>query len=68
DFWVTVSAGLADASGASALDPGQLLARADRALYAAKAGGRNRVRVWTERLEREGKTSRRENPAPPPER
>ena len=63
DFWVTVSAGLADATGASAVDPGQLLARADRALYAAKAGGRNRVRVWTERLEREGR-SRREAIAP----
>ncbi len=63
DFWVTASAGLADAAGTSSLDPGQLLARADRALYAAKAGGRNRVRVWTERLEKEGKTSRREQAA-----
>lgn len=63
DFWVTVSAGLADASGVSGIDPGQLLARADRALYAAKAGGRNRVRVWTERLEREGR-SRRDALAP----
>jgi diguanylate cyclase (GGDEF)-like protein len=63
DFWVTASAGLADAAGTSSLDPGQLLARADRALYAAKAGGRNRVRVWTERLEKEGKTSRREEAA-----
>jgi diguanylate cyclase (GGDEF)-like protein len=63
DFWVTASVGLADAAGTSSLDPGQLLARADRALYAAKAGGRNRVRVWTERLEKEGKTSRREEAA-----
>jgi diguanylate cyclase (GGDEF)-like protein len=59
DFWVTASAGLADAAGSSSLDPRQLLARADRALYAAKAAGRNRVRVWTERLEREGKGARR---------
>lgn len=66
DFWVTVSAGLADAAGTSALDPGQLLARADQALYAAKAGGRNRVRVWAERLGREGRTPRR-GELPPPE-
>jgi diguanylate cyclase (GGDEF)-like protein len=53
DFWVTVSAGVADASAVSNLDPRQLLGRADQALYAAKAGGRNRVRIWTERLARE---------------
>jgi diguanylate cyclase (GGDEF)-like protein len=53
NFWVTVSAGVADASAVSNLDPRQLLGRADQALYAAKAGGRNRVRIWTERLARE---------------
>lgn len=68
DFWVTVSAGLADAAGSSSLDPRQLLARADRALYSAKASGRNRVRVWTERLEKERRPGRRAEALPPPER
>jgi diguanylate cyclase (GGDEF)-like protein len=64
DFWVTVSAGVADAGPASDVDPRKLLARADQALYAAKAGGRNRVRVWTDRLAREGARPRPEEPAP----
>jgi diguanylate cyclase (GGDEF)-like protein len=64
DFWVTVSAGVADAGPASEVDPRKLLARADQALYAAKAGGRNRVRVWTDRLAREGARPRPEEPAP----
>jgi len=57
DFWVTVSAGVADATAVSGLDPHQLLVRADQALYSAKAGGRNRVRLWTERLAREKLTA-----------
>jgi diguanylate cyclase (GGDEF)-like protein len=64
DFWVTVSGGVADAGPASEVDPRKLLARADQALYAAKAGGRNRVRVWTDRLSREGSRPRPEEPAP----
>lgn len=63
DFWVTVSAGVADAAAVSGLDPHQLLVRADQALYAAKAGGRNRVRIWTERLTREKTVA---GPAAPP--
>jgi diguanylate cyclase (GGDEF)-like protein len=64
DFWVTVSAGVADAGSAEGLDPRKLLARSDQALYAAKAGGRNRVRVWTDRLGREGGQPRPGEPAP----
>jgi diguanylate cyclase (GGDEF)-like protein len=44
-FRVTVSAGVAQAPDAS--DRDQLLVRADQALYRAKAGGRNRVRIWS---------------------
>jgi len=43
---VTVSAGVAASDGVD-LDLETLMKRADRALYAAKAGGRNRVESWT---------------------
>lgn len=45
-FRITVSAGVAEASGVE--DRKSLLVHADEALYAAKGGGRNRVRVWRE--------------------
>jgi GGDEF domain-containing protein len=41
-----MSIGIAGASAASAIDPGAWVEAADRNLYAAKKGGRNRV-VWT---------------------
>lgn len=54
-FRVTVSAGIAGADDKA--DRGQLLFRADKALYAAKDRGRNRVVVWgaqTRKKERKG--------------
>ena len=46
----TVSAGVAACDG-EALNLEQLMKRADQALYAAKAGGRNRVERWSPRLD-----------------
>lgn len=46
---LTVSAGVAASDGVD-LDLETLMKRADRALYAAKAGGRNRVESWTPTL------------------
>jgi diguanylate cyclase (GGDEF)-like protein len=47
-FRVTVSAGVADSTGLGPEDRHQLLFRADRALYAAKDAGRNRVQLFTD--------------------
>ena len=46
----SVSCGIAEMD-ASARDLDQLIKRADRALYAAKANGRNRVETWTDALD-----------------
>jgi len=46
---VTVSAGVAASEGGD-LDLDSLMKRADQALYAAKAGGRNRIECWTPAL------------------
>jgi len=46
---LTVSAGIAVSDGEQ-LDLDTLMKRADQALYAAKAGGRNRIEHWTSAL------------------
>jgi diguanylate cyclase (GGDEF)-like protein/PAS domain S-box-containing protein len=46
---LTVSAGVATSDGQQ-LDLDTLMQRADQALYAAKAGGRNRIACWTPAL------------------
>jgi diguanylate cyclase (GGDEF)-like protein len=43
---VTTSIGVASVSGVKATEPGKLMKAADRALYRAKAGGRNQVCVY----------------------
>jgi diguanylate cyclase (GGDEF)-like protein len=42
---LTISVGIAGSDGAAALDPEELLSRAEQALRAAKAQGKNRVVV-----------------------
>ncbi len=51
-IWLTISVGVVSSGGATTQDAAgmNLKQRADEALYAAKRGGRDRVRVWNEEL------------------
>lgn len=49
-----VAASVGIASGVRGIDPDELIHRADVAMYAAKAAGKGRARVFTEGLLREG--------------
>ncbi len=51
-IWLTISVGVVSSGGAATQDGVgmNLKQRADEALYAAKRGGRDRVRVWNEEL------------------
>jgi diguanylate cyclase (GGDEF)-like protein len=46
----TVSAGIAAVDAGETIDLDTLIKRADRALYAAKANGRNRIECWSKDL------------------
>lgn len=51
-IWLTISVGVVSSGGPATQDAVgmNLKQRADEALYAAKRGGRDRVRVWNEEL------------------
>jgi two-component system, cell cycle response regulator len=48
EFSVTISLGVASTTGHVAITPQELIQGADRTLYRAKNGGRNRVCIWTD--------------------
>ena len=54
-FRITVSAGVVDSTGLGPEHRHELLVRADKALYAAKDSGRNRVKLFTEDLREQRK-------------
>jgi diguanylate cyclase (GGDEF)-like protein/PAS domain S-box-containing protein len=64
DIACTISAGVAACDG-EALGLDVLMRRADQALYAAKAGGRNRVERWTPALDGDAPSTRRDRATQP---
>jgi len=63
---LTVSAGVAASDGGSDFDLDTLMKRADQALYAAKANGRNRIECWTPALSQSQSLSDRIDRSPRP--
>ena len=61
---VTVSIGLAQSESGTHCAPEGLLTAADRALYAAKVQGRNRIAVWTEQIPAAARTGERAGQIP----
>ncbi len=62
-YHVTASFGVAG-TGSHPVSYQEMLERADQALYAAKQGGRNQVKLWDETMQQDPEAADGRNPAP----